>query len=531
MSQIVYRANLSAKAFPFLSDFQGRTVIVPGPDNTVNRSLVSTQDLDRDVGVPILYYCHNVMAGSYGFHSVGYDTQIVGGAPSTQYSQVRLIRANRVSSTVEGSRFYFLPSIGGGFHAWFGLGDTSYHYIVGGGSPAPIITASTVVTYATVQGITYIYFSNIGCYKFDRATNALIPVTLTALTPAVILGITSYQGYLIAYDTSSIYWSSVLDIDYTTNTIDFTPSLLTGAGNLKPEGTRADITFVMAATFGIAIYTASNIVSAVYSGNARYPFSLREIVSSGGCSSQNLVSYDANTGNQYAYTTSGLQMVTATATQTQMPEITDFLAGSEFEDFDEATLTFSRTTLTLPLKKKITAVADRYLIFSYGINELTHAIIYDMTQRRYGKLKFTHVDCFEYEYLDPTLSDAPRRSIGFLKSNLGIYTLNPSVTLASSAGVALFGKFQYVRSRNLSMEEVAFQSVQPGQTCSCYDLTSLQGDTLYTTQIFTGYKVSLTSETQQIYKFHNTGVNHSILIVGGFSLSSLQLTFHINGRR
>ncbi|MFK5173422.1 hypothetical protein ACI3QN_12985, partial [Propionibacterium freudenreichii] len=83
---------------------------------------------------------------------------------------------------------------------------------------------------------------------------------------ANILGITAYQGYLIAYDTSTIYWSSTLDIDYTTNTVDFTPSLATGAGSLTLEGARGPITLAIPATFGIAVYTTSNIVSAVYSG-------------------------------------------------------------------------------------------------------------------------------------------------------------------------------------------------------------------------------------------------------------------------
>ena len=527
MAQIVYRGNLSAKAFPLLTDFQGRTIIVPGPDNTFNRSLVSSVDLDRDVGVPILYYCHNVLPAPYGFSSIGYVQQIPALIPSSvAFTAAKILRSNALSAAVNGPRFYFSPQPSG----------THYTYILGGTKWLPIVTsvpytASTVITYATLQGISYIFFSKIGCYKWDSVANTLIAVTLTGLTSANIIGIATYQGYMIAYDDSSIYWSSVLDIDYTTATVDFVPSLTTGAGQLRPEGARGPITVVMPATFGLAIYTTSNIVSAVYSGNSRYPFNFKEVVSSGGCTSQDLISYDANTGNQYAYTTSGLQTVTATATQTVFPEITDFLAGADFEDFDELTQKFTLTTLTAPMKKRLTSVADRYLIFSYGITELTHCIVYDMTQKRYGKFKTTHVDCFEYEYLDPALADAPRRSIAFLKSDGSVSIVNPSVTYGGSSGVLLLGKFQYVRSRLMSLEGLDIQTVHPNQSVTAYDMVSESGGTIESVTKVQGYDTSVVGESQKTYKFHNTGVNHSILLIGGFFLASFILTFHIHGRR
>lgn len=524
MSQIVYRGNLSAKSFPLLTDFQGRTVIVPGQDNTFNRSLASAQDLDADVGVPIMYYCHNVLPAPYGFNSVGYEEQVP--ASSGVFSSAKILRSNAISVTENGPIFYFAPHVDG-THYTYKLGSSTWTAIT---TSIPL-TSTTVVSYATLQGISYIYFSNIGCYKWDSVTNTLISVDLLGLTETNISGIAAYQGYMLAYDSSSIYWSSVLDIDYTLSEIDFVPSLTTGAGQLRPEGAKGPITVVMPATFGLAIYTTSNIVSAVYSGNSRYPFNFREVIASGGCTSADLISYDANTGNQYAYTTSGMQTITATATQTVFPEITDFLAGADFEDFDETTQKFKLTKLSLPMKKKITSVSDRYLIFSYGITELTHAIVYDMTQKRYGKFKFTHVDCFEVEYLNPTLSDAPRMSIAFMKADGSVSTVNPSVTFAKSSGVLLLGKFQYVRSRLLSLEGLDIQTVHPTQQVTAYDLVSDTGGTIESTTKVQGYETSYAGQSQRTYKFHKTGVNHSILLIGGFFLSSFILTFHIHGRR
>ena len=527
MSQIVYRGNLSAKAFPLLTDFQGQTVIVPGPDNTFNRSLVSQEDLDRDVGVPTLFYCHNVLPAPFGFNSVGYESTIPALLPAVNsFTDAKILRSNAISSSQNGPRFYFAPQPSG----------THYTFILGGTKWVPVTAstpypAGTIITYATLQGISYVFFSGIGCFKWDSATNTMIAVTLTGLVAANIIGITSYQGYLIAYDTSNIYWSSVLDISYVTNSVDFVPSLTTGAGNLRPEGAKGPLTFVLPATFGLAIYTTSNIVSAVYSGNSRYPFNFKEVVASGGCTSGDFVTYDANTGNQYAYTTSGLQTVTATATQTVFPEITDFLAGQDFEDFDETTLAFSTQTLTSPMKKRLTSVADRYLIFSYGVSGLTHCIVYDMTQKRYGKLKIDHVSCFEYEYLDPALADAPRRSIAFLKSDGSVSIVNPSVTFGGSKGVILLGKFQYVRSRMLTLEGIEFQSVHDNQACQLWNMVSVSGGTLDSTTLYPMYDVTPSGENQQTYKGHKTGKNHSILMVGGFFLSSFVLTFHIHGRR
>lgn len=526
MSQIVYRANLSAKSFPLLTDFQGRTIIVAGNDNTFNRSLTSPEDTDKDVGVPVAYYMHNVIPAPYGFSSVGYESIIPALIPtSSSFKVAKLLRSDVIAIT-NGPRFYFSPQPSG----------THYTYVLGGTKWLPIsnsvpYTATAQLTYATLQGISYIFIPGSGCYKWNSVLNTLVPVTLTGLLVSGISGISTYQGYLIAYDTDTIFWSSVLDIDPTTNSIDFVPSLATGAGSISPEGAKGPITVVLPATFGLAIYTTSNIVSAVYSGNSRYPFNFKEVVSSGGCSSGDLVTYDANTGNQYAYTTSGFQVVTATATQTVFPELTDFLAGADFEDFNETTLTLSRTSLTAPMVKKIVSVADRYLIISYGITSLTHAIVYDMTQKRYGKLKVDHVDCFEYEYLDPALADAPRKSIAFLKSDGSATVVNTSITYAASKGVILLGKFQYARSRLIQLDKVEFQAVHTGQAAYCYDYVSISGGTTESYTRVPGYDATKDNETQRIFNFKTVGTNHSILIIGGFFLASLVLTFHILGKR
>ena len=181
MSNIVYRGNLSAKSIPFLTDFQGRTIIVPGPDNTFNRSLTSSEDSDKDVGVPTVYYAHNVLPAPYGFSSVGYEQIIPPLLPAlTSFKQAKILRSNALSAANNGPRFYFSPHQSG----------THYTFVLGGTNWLPITTSvpytsTTVVTYATLQGISYVFFSGIGCYKWDSVTNTLIAVTLTGLVPAI----------------------------------------------------------------------------------------------------------------------------------------------------------------------------------------------------------------------------------------------------------------------------------------------------------------------------------------------------------
>lgn len=527
MAQIVYRGNLSAKSFPFITDFQGQTVIVGGPDQNFNRSLTSSEDVDKDVGIPTLIYGHNIIPQPFGFSSIGYDTQIPAySTPTTAFTECQVITANALAANTPGPQVFFSP-IPAGSHFVFKQGSTVWSQV---GAAVPY-TAGKLISYALVQGITYIFIANQGCYKYDSASNLLVAVTLTALAAANIIGITSYQGYMIAWDQTHVYWSSVLDIDYTLNSVDFTPSLATDAGSLTVDGIKGTISFILAASFGLTVYTAQNAVSSIYSGNPRYPFAFKEIVASGGCTTVEHVAYDANTGNQFAYTTSGFQAIASVSAQTIFPELTDFLGGADFEDFNESTLLFSSVNLSAPLLKKITSVSDRYLIISYGITELTHAILYDMAQKRYGKFKTTHVDCFEYKYLDPTQSDAPRRSIAFLKKDGTIQTVNPSVTLATSRGVIVLGKFQYVRSRNLMLEGVTLQTVHPNQSVSSYIMSSITGGTLDSCTTTALYETTVGGDAQREYLSHVVGKNHCLLLVGGFFLSSFVLRFHNHGRR
>jgi len=520
VSQVVYRANLSAKSFPFISRNWGRTIVVPQYDNTFNRQVTSQEDTDKDAGIPQIYYCHNVMPNQQGLQSIGY-TEIIPAFGGSLFTQIFLLRDG------DGNRAYLGVASDGGFYILIGTTWTlKATYIAG-----------ALVTVAYVGGKSYIYVAGSGCYfyQFDIAT--LNPVTLTSLpvtgylntsvTPNVYVypidGISYAAGYMIAWSQNAVYWSSSLDGGQT----DFTPSLVTGAGGGPVESARGIITACVAHSLGFIVYTENNCIASLYTANSRYPFQFREIVASGGLSSITLVSYDANTSNQYAYTTSGLQTVSSNQTQTFLPEVTDFVSGQLFEDYDESTDTFSYSTLTDTLKKQINMVSDRYLVVSYGITSLTHALVYDLITKRWGKLKVSHVQCFEYSLTSVAVKEIPRQSLAFLKADGSVSVVDFSTTSSSTSGVVCLGKYQFVRSRLLQLDSIEIENIPLGGTFSLYDAVALDGKN--TSKITP--TLTYTSGLFRRYALRAIGINHSLVLKGAFNLVSLVLTFNIHGKR
>jgi hypothetical protein len=516
MAQIPFRANLNAAQFPFLSIQQGRTTIVQAQDQNYTPAVTQqNQPLqvdDKDRGIPQIYYCHNVVPSAQGLASIGYSQQAA---------------AISVSANLLTKRFAVRDSSGN--FCFLSQGSDGHTYILDSSGVWKTTIADVagytngLITVAYVAGVTYIYFQGATdpCRQYNFGTNNLDIITLTGVI-ANVIGVTTAAGYLLAWSKTAIAWSSTI------LATDFTPSLTTGAGSGGVEGAKGALTFVIPILNGMIVYTQENSVAGVYSGNSRYPFNFREIVGSGGVNDINLVAFDASSGNHYAYTSSGLQLVSPTATTTVFPDATDFIAGKIFEDFNESTLLFELTVLNSLMLKRIAMIADRYLVISYGINEYTHALLYDVVNKRWGKFKRTHVEVFEWHLLSSSASELPRESIAFLSKDGTIATVDFAISSTSSAGVLLLGKYQYIRQRTLTLDEVAVEEITPNRTFALYDLTTRDGKN-FQTAVAGALKVS--TEYYRNYRFHKTGVNHSLLFVGAFYLSSIVMKFHVNGTR
>ena len=504
MSQQVYRANLTAAEFPLLSEFQGRNIISMGIDQNYSRQASSPKNKDRDIGIPQVYYAHNVIATDAGISSVGY--QVLAVPPSDTdggFNEVFTIRDSNDNvgffANTPSGRCYILASLTIG---WIRTTDK-----------APLAGLNVSVSF--VNGETYIFFGGVGCFKYNFATNVLDAVPLLGLTLATTLGITASSGYMIAWSFNKVFWSSNI------SPTDFLPSLVTGAGSQSLQQSRGSIVACIPQTSGFIVYTKKNAVAALQTNNLQAPFTFKENIGCGGLSTATLVAYDGNSTNHYAYTTAGLQELSMTASSVVLPQVTDFIAGSQFEDFNESTFTFTSLLLSSPMKKKLAIISSRYLILSYGVNSLTHALVYDTALARMGKFKISHTDCFEFTYPSTEVVEAPRRSIAFVQADGTVQVVTMSYNTTGSTGVAIMGKYQMVRGRYLTMQEAHLDSIREDSMLTVKWLSSIDGTN---TEVVPATLASAIG-TYRRYNSLATGLNHSLVVIGGFNLNSLVLKF------
>jgi len=381
MARYHSRCNLSAARFPLTTDLGSRTIILPQHDMNYQRNAVfSGSDADRDIGVPQVFYCHNTFPTEQGFQSVGYDQVIAAIPTATEFDQIIPL------TEVGGNKFLLSPA--GGLNYVFDAPVGQWESI----DPIPAVEPDVLVTYAFVQGNTYVYYEKIGAFIYNSTTKTFDSVTLIGLNPLLVNGIVGSNGYLLAFDDTTMYWSSA------TNPLDFVPSLITGAGSGAVTDLKGRIVAALPNINGFIVYGTGNAVGASFTSNIRFPFIFKEISGSGGILSKEQVSHDVNLESHYALTSVGLQEITKAGSKIVFPEIIDFLTSRIFEDYTSATKTFTVQTLGSDMLAKLTIISARYLVISYGVSSLTHALIYDIAQKRWGKVKINHVDCFEYNY-------------------------------------------------------------------------------------------------------------------------------------
>lgn len=510
MAQITYRASLDSEFIPMRSDLLGRTVIVRGADAKTAAQATSTSAAQDDASSknPQIFYAHNVVPTAEGLQSVGFDIVAAASGLAFDFTAAYPLydgagNTGLLGVTASGS-LYVMEY---GQNTWTSVGSS---------------TAGAEVTTAFVSGVTYIYVEYTECFKYDFSTHALVSVTLTGLTAATIRGIVGHAGYLLAYSDDALAWSSTID------PTDFLPSLATGAGGGGVEGARGKISAAVPVYGGIIFFTESNAVSAIFQNNTRYPFSFTEITGAGGVPGPGFVSYDTNAGATYAYTTFGLQSLTLRQANSVFPAVTDFLSGNTFEDFDTSTLTFTSQTTTQAVLKRLAVIAGRYLLISYGTSSLTHAIFVDTALKGFGKIKIAHADCFPFALYGQEVVELARKSIGFLGADGSIRVVNFDLGADSSESVLILGKYQYVRSRLLTLETVALESVQDPATFEMYDLRTMDGATFLPA---TAAVLRSSSARIATYAVHKVALNHSIVCIGKLNAVSLLLTFVPAGSR
>lgn len=545
MTQIFYRANLGDTAFPMVSEFQGRTIIQPGLDQHYMQSPNLGQG-EKDRGIPEAYYLHNVMPSLQGYKSVSYNPTVEAITGITDINRIFPIK------DFAGNRGHIATSASG--HTYIITSDhPDWLDITPAGQPA-----NGDVTVASATGTSFICYDSWGIFTIDLVARSLTPASITwdsPLTNASIKGIGTSNNYLLAHNGTTLYWSSALSV------LDFRASQITGAGNGTPTGAIGAIIAISAVSIGFAIYCQGNIVVATFSGNVQYPWIFKEAPNGSGIASIDAISRSGDDASNYAWASAGIMRITLGGCTTPFSEVSDFLGGHIFEDFDTDTNVFSTQYPTSNLLVKLAFLSSRYLVVSYGITELTHALIYDEGLKRWGKVKITHVQAFDlsykiiplnnyltysdlgtHTYLDYTTTafeDLLPSVTGAVapdaKHQLAFIAADGSVSMAAleygditADAVILLGKYQVFRANLVTLQQFVLETIDSDDNdFSVKVLTSYDGKN--TGLITTPYET--VSASQRQYRCTATGVNHSLLIKGAFHLASLFMVFSKHGNR
>lgn len=536
MAQIPYRANLSSKSFPLLPSKMARTVIIPYYDQNFNRQVVSRADADKDVGIAQAYYMRNVLPTEEGFASVGFfsHTQItssyknfnqiltIGNANQVGY----LIATRDTNVSLGDTRFYtlttkFVDSIA-----------ETYTFIAQ-------ITGSIPISVATVNGRV---FFNVGVngptiHELNALFTSSSNVALTVPGySSGFRGIVSAYGYLIGYSTDTIFWSSP------GNPTDFTPSLATGAGQERLQQARGPIIRCEPITAGFIIYCRDNIILARYSGNSRFPFTFVEIYNSAGILNFFDVANEANSSQQFAFTSAGLVQIVGERAELIFPDLTAFFAARVMEESLDG-ITFTKTT-NVTFYRRVTFVGRRYLVISYGnttqahVNSTTgfpvysHALVYDVLLQRWGKISYDHVAVFTLEASNTT-DDGFGFAYAISLDKIGLMTPTATPVAVSldpahnPSGLLVLGKYQLSRTRLTQLDGIEIENTEvltPPFVKVAYSL-----DGRNTLQYIP--TLELNQGNLNIYKASVVGMNHSIIINGAFNLNTVLLRMHNTGVR
>lgn len=543
MSQITFSANLAADDFPLLSQLQSRTVIVGKIDQDYELDVNAAQKLQKERRLPQAYYAHDVMPSGQGYQSVGYIQKIAKHPTAADFRGAFVLRDPLENKTL------YSPA-GGKNYTW----DRNFNEWR---SINPLLSVETnLVTVAYLNGETYIFYEKIGCFKYNKTTQLYESVVLTGLVVANINGICAAQGFLLAWDDLNFIYRS-----QPASPLNFTPDSALGSGAGIPEDIRGKIVVVLPIANGYIVYTTANMVAAVFQTNIRYPFNYKEISGSSGVVSADHVSWQDNIGDHYAWTIAGLQKVNKSQAIPIFPEVTDFLIAKIFEDYNTTTDAFEITKLSSQLSTQITVVGSRYVVISFGISDtlFTHAIIYDLAFKRFGKLKIDHIDCFTYVvpnlsgditwdmFADLSWSDigdttwaelatqlrtqeTPKEILGFLGIDGLVSIVNFDLVQTNNLGVIIFGKYQYVRDRLITLDSVDLENIDVGANFLLTHLVSLDGKTTtFKNNLF--LKVSVDGlRTYNTIRPQNTGKNHTLIGKGTFNLTSMEMKFHQDGR-
>lgn len=394
MAQSKISLNLSSADFTLSYKFKGPSVIIPGQDQNYFQATQgwSGDTVGRGINIPQMAYCENTIPTSEGYRSVAYKYFIDPPEAGGTFTRVITVFDGEGNSALIGvtvDRKLYIVSA----------------YTAGKWKPLPLPAGVTwfdyqVITNTTVQGKIVILIKGAAMLELDVGASTLTEVTPTALEVTEINGICASIGYLIAYDDTTVYWSSTED------PYDFTPSLITGAGSAKPDGAKGKIVLCKEIEQGFIIYCDVSIISAAYSSNGAIPFIFAILQGGAGIRNAEAVAYDINMSNHFAWTSAGMIGVELHSANVILPQVTDFIASG----ISDSTLTYNSSPISeydaRDKEVRLSIASSRYVFISFGylsdlvdqegrVPELVQSFVWDTQLKRWGKLNVDHIQIFE----------------------------------------------------------------------------------------------------------------------------------------
>jgi len=526
MAQINYRANLSSAIFPLTLDQANGSVIIPGPDNHYDRR-VDPEGEQKGAGIPQAIYMENVIPTATGFQSVGWDTTI--GLPGVAGGKLFDVIANRigVSPSVQNPmlrmRMYFNSPSSLYCSPYETLSWQAVDF--GGLTIYPTIWASS----AAVRGKSYVYISGTGAALYQSYHNGadlnlqVIPSVIPPLggVPGTVRAISSNFNYLVYITTTGGFaWSSTTDPE------DFVPSLVTGAGFVTLNN--ANNTYAIEpCPGGFYVFALEGAIYVEYTGNARYPWKFVPVADT-----SKIISYskaDVNSSGMVTLDAVGtLRIISGARSEVIAPEISAYLRQKAPKYLYNFTLdTFEPLAEDNSLQPSVYLFYDRYLCLSVEpvAGVYNTILIYDVALKRYGKLRRPHT------HLAPVTTEEGEGDMRIIATNTA--TLNQAILDldVTSAGdehqsLLVLGRYKYVRSRHISLQEIKFAGALGAVECKILpsSQTALFGpaQSPYPTQVN-----ALTAN----YNCRVDAADVAVAIKGQFSVSDLELTFATGGGR
>lgn len=535
--QINYRANLSSAIFPLNSKQVGQSVISRGLDQ------------DDINSIPQVLYMENVLPTPLGYQSISY-TQ---GDFMSSWSGGTITRVLRVGKMyVEASSGVFAPlevpyavalQSNGKFGTYF---PTLAVKMDDGTGEMPAATIDPGVIYsAAVADKAYCLINNVP-FTVDSAGGAttvagsVSPVGffLNKLAPTII----GSFGYLIICDYNTVYWSSLAD------PLDFTSSLVTGAGSINPQGITSSIHSCAPHSTGFYIFTANEVLTATATGNTRYPWKF-SVVKGADPLTFGTSSYGAPNNAPAVYTDKDfpldiycsaagqIKVISGNGAETVATELSSLLERElGYEEFSWATkqVTYVPTNGFVQISNKsypVSVLNNRYVVISYGTyatptydrQRFKFLWVYDIVLKKYGKLRVDHT----HVVLGTIYDSYDYKTYKLNTDTLAEYEFNAygAYSQTQPDSIILFGKFQLERGRMLKLEEIKLSDVETR------NLTVNAVPSPFGKDVGTSVVPYVTSGSSRYYQslMHETSRSWTIAVKGVFAINTLELTFADGG--